>query len=326
MSDFVSGFWSTYISVLVLVSVIGCGVFLWMQDKAKHAPGETTHHVWDENLEEYSNPLPNWWRWMFYITVVFSLGYLAVYPGLGSYAGQFTWSSQGQYDKEIADAKAKYEPIFEAFKKQDVPALAADPKAKEMGKSLFLTYCAQCHGSDAKGGKGYPNLADNDWLFGGQPEQIKTSIMEGRNSVMPAYGGNPEAIGGAAGAKEVANYVRSLSGLAHDSILATKGAEKFKLVCSACHGLDGKGNHAVGAPNLTDKTWLYSSREDAIVEIITKGRTLQMQPHKDFLGEAKAHILTAYVYGLGGGTPAAAPAPAAPAVADTAAAPKTDTK
>ena len=323
MSDFVSGFWSTYISVLVLVSVIGCGVFLWMQDKAKHAPGETTQHVWDETLEEYSNPLPSWWRWMFYITVVFSLGYLAVYPGLGSYAGQFSWSSHGQYDKEITDAKAKYDPIFESFKQQDIRAVATDPKAREMGRSLFLTYCAQCHGSDAKGGKGYPNLTDNDWLFGGEPEQIKTSIMEGRTSVMPAYGGNPEAIGGAAGAKEVANYVRSLSGLSHDSIQAAKGMEKFKLVCSACHGLDGKGNQAMGAPNLTDKIWLYSSREDAIVAIITKGRTLQMQSHKDFLGEAKVHLLAAYVYGLAGGASAA---PSAPAATDTTAAARTDKK
>ena len=299
MSDFVSGFWSTYISVLVLISVIGCGVFLWTQDKAKNAPGETTHHVWDETLEEYRNPLPNWWRWMFYITVVFSLGYLAVYPGLGNYAGQFGWSSHGQYDKEVVAAKAKYDPIYEAFTKQDIRVVAADPKAREMGRSLFLTYCAQCHGSDAKGAKGYPNLTDNDWLFGGEPEQIKTSIMEGRTSVMPAYGGNPDAIGGPAGAKEVANYVRSLSGLPNDSILAARGKEKFNLVCVACHGPAGKGNSAIGAPDLTDKIWLFSSKEEAIVDIIAKGRNLQMPPHKNFLGETKAHILASYVYGLG---------------------------
>ncbi|MFA7269455.1 MAG: cytochrome-c oxidase, cbb3-type subunit III [Sterolibacterium sp.] len=310
MSDFVSGFWSTYISVLVLVSVIGCGVFLWTQGNAKFAPGEKTHHVWDETLEEYSNPLPNWWRWMFYITVVFSLGYLAVYPGLGSYVGQFSWSSHGQYDKEIADAKAKYDPIYDAFKKQDIRMVAADPKAREMGRSLFLTYCAQCHGSNAKGARGYPNLTDNDWLWGGEPVQIKTSIMEGRIGVMPPYGGNPDAVGGPTGAKEVANYVRSLSGLPNDSILAAKGMEKFKLVCSVCHGLEGKGNPALGAPNLTDKVWLFSSREDAIIDIITKGRTMQMPAHKDFLGEAKAHILAAYVYGLGGGVSAAPAAPA----------------
>ena len=146
MSDFVSGFWSIYITVMVLVSVIGCGVLLWIHDQAKTAPGVTMGHVWDETLEEYSNPMPNWWRWLFYITIVISLGYLAVYPGLGSYAGQFGWSSRGQYDKEIADANARYDPIFDSFKQQDLLAVAADPKAREMGKSLFLTYCAQCHG------------------------------------------------------------------------------------------------------------------------------------------------------------------------------------
>lgn len=316
MSDFVSGFWNIYVTVLVLISVIGCGVFLWIQDKAKNAPGETMGHVWDETLEEYSNPMPNWWRWMFYITVVFALAYLAVYPGLGSYSGQFGWSSRGQYDKEIADANAKFNPIFDAYKNLDLIKVAADPKAREMGRSLFLTYCAQCHGSDAKGAKGFPNLTDNDWLWGGEPEQIKATILGGRVGVMPPYGGNPDAVGGPAGAKELANYVRSLSGLPNDGILSAKGKERFAVVCFACHGPEGKGNAATGWPNLTDKTWLYGSKEETIIETVTKGRTNTMPAHKDFLGEAKVHILAAYVYGLGGGVkpaPAtvAAPAPAA---------------
>ncbi|MFA6443113.1 MAG: cytochrome-c oxidase, cbb3-type subunit III, partial [Sterolibacterium sp.] len=237
-------------------------------------------------------------------------------PGLGSYSGQFGWSSRGQYDKEIADAGAKFDPIFEAYKGQDLMKVAVDPKAREMGRSLFLTYCAQCHGSDAKGAKGFPNLTDNDWLWGGEPEQIKATILGGRVGVMPPYGGNPDAVGGPAGAKELANYVRSLSGLPNDSILAAKGKERFAVVCFACHGPEGKGNAATGWPNLTDKTWLYSSKEETIIETITKGRTNTMPAHKDFLGEAKVHLLAAYVYGLGGGVkpapaPAAAPIPAA---------------
>lgn len=311
MSDFVSGFWNIYITVLVLVSVVGCGVFLWIQDQAKNSPGETMGHVWDENLEEYSNPMPNWWRWMFYITVLFSLGYLAVYPGLGSYAGQFGWSSRGQYDKEIADANAKFDPIFDAYKSQDLSKVAADPKAREVGRSLFLTYCAQCHGSDAKGAKGFPNLSDNDWLWGGEPEQIKVSILGGRVGVMPPYGGNPDAVGGAAGAKELASYVRSLSGLSNDAILSAKGKERYAVVCVACHGPEGKGNAAAGWPNLADKTWLFSSKEETIVETITKGRNNVMPAHKDFLGEAKVHVLAAYVFGLGGGVKAAPAQPAA---------------
>ena len=317
MSQDFSGFWNIYITAIVLISVIACAVLLWVQDRAKTSPGQTMGHVWDETLEEYDNPLPNWWRWLFYLTVIFSLGYLVMYPGLGSYAGVFGWTSSGQYDKEMADAKAKYDPIYDAFLKQDIVSLSKDAKAREMGKTLFLTYCSQCHGSDAKGAKGFPNLTDSDWLYGGAPEQIETTILDGRQGMMPPFGGNPEAVGGAAGAKEVAHYVRSLSGLASDSILAQKGKERFEKVCIACHGADGKGNQAMGAPNLTDKVWLYGSREDTIVETITMGRTNQMPAHRERLGEAKVHLLAAYVYGLGGGVAptaqAEAAAPAAPA-------------
>ena len=171
-SDFVSGFWNMYVIVITLVSVIGCGVFLALQDKAKTNTGSTTGHVWDESLEEYNNPLPNWWRWLFYITVVFALVYLALYPGLGNMGGSFGWTMRGQYEDEMKKADEKYGPIFKKFQSQDVRAVAANSEAKEMGQRLFLTYCSQCHGSDAKGAKGFPNLADADWLFGGTPEKI----------------------------------------------------------------------------------------------------------------------------------------------------------
>ncbi len=319
MSDFVSGFWNLYVTGIVLVSVIGCGVFLWMQSSAPAAAGETTGHVWDETLAEYSNPLPNWWRWLFYITVVFALFYLAMYPGLGNFAGQYGWTSVGQYEKEKAAADQQFMQAYGPLLKQDLMTVAADPKAKEAGQRLFVTYCAQCHGSDAKGAKGFPNLTDNDWLYGGTPDKVEETILNGRNGIMPPYGGNPDAIGGPEGAKEVANYVRSLSGLPNDAVLAAKGKDKFAAVCSACHGPDAKGNQALGAPNLTDKVWLYGSKEETIVETITKGRTNRMPAHKDFLGEGKVHLLAAYVWGLGGGVkpeaPAAAPAPAADAAA-----------
>ena len=192
MSDFVSGFWSVYVTLLTLVSVVGCGVFLWVQSKAKAtaaSSGEvkTMGHVWDGDLAEYNNPLPRWWSWLFYITVVFALGYLAAYPGLGSYQGAFKWRSLGQYEGEMQQAEAQYAPIFARFQSQDIKAVAADPEAKKMGERLFLTYCAQCHGSDARGAKGFPNLTDQDWLWGGEPEQIKTSILEGRQGVMPPH-------------------------------------------------------------------------------------------------------------------------------------------
>lgn len=301
MTQDFSGFWNIYIVVIVLLSVLGCAVLLWVQDRAKFTPGKTTGHLWDESLEEYNNPMPNWWRWLYYLTVIFSLAYLAVYPGLGHFAGYFGWTSQNQYEREMAAAKAKYDPIYEAFQKQDIVTLAGNAEAREMGKTLFLTYCAQCHGSDAKGTKGFPNLTDDDWLYGGTPEAIKTSITDGRNGMMPAYGGNPDAVGGASGAKAVAHYVRSLSGLAHDSILASKGKEGFEAACTACHGADGTGNQMLGAPNLTDKVWLYGSREETLIETITQGRSNQMPEHGERLGEAKIHLLTAYVHGLGGG-------------------------
>lgn len=301
MSEDFSGFWNFYITAIVLLSILGCAMLLWTQDRAKTNPGQTMGHVWDETLEEYDNPLPNWWRWLFYLTVIFSLAYLVLYPGLGSFAGTFGWTSRGQYDKEIIEAKSKFDPIFDAFLKQDIVSLSKDAKAHEIGKTLFLTYCAQCHGSDARGAKGFPNLTDSDWLWGGTPEQIEETILDGHQGMMPPFGGNPEAVGGTSGAKEIANYVRSLSGLANDSILAAKGKDRFEKVCFACHGQDGKGNQAMGAPNLTDKVWLYGSREDTIVETITKGRSNQMPAHHDRLGEAKVHLLAAYVYGLGGG-------------------------
>jgi len=304
MSDFVNGFWSVYVTLLTLVSVVGCGVFLWVQSKAKATAlsadqVKTMGHVWDGDLEEYNNPLPRWWSWLFYITVAFALGYLAVYPGLGSYQGAFGWSSRGEYDGEMKQAEAKYAPIFARFQQQDIKAVAADPEAKKMGERLFLTYCAQCHGSDARGARGFPNLADKDWLWGGEPEQIKTSILEGRQGVMP-----PHAQLGAETVKDLAHYVRSLSPdkLAHDSARAARGKEAFATVgCAGCHGPDAKGMQAMGAPNLTDSTWLYGSSEATIIETVGKGRSNKMPAHKAFLGEAKSHLLAAYVFGLSQG-------------------------
>ena len=310
MSDFVSGFWNVFVVGLTLVSIIGCAVLLWLQSSAKHVPGSTTGHVWDEDLQEFSNPLPNWWRWLFYITIFFSLFYLAMYPGLGTFQGQFNWSSIGQYEGEMKKAEEQYGPIYKKFQSQDIRAVAGNSEAKEMGQRLFLTYCSQCHGSDAKGSRGFPNLTDSDWLFGGTPEQIKETLLQGRDAMMPAKGVKPDLNGDQI--KDLAHYVRSLSGLAADSIRVQRGKELFAPACAACHGPDGKGMIGV-APNLTDKVWLYSSSEDSIVETITKGRVNRMPAFGEFLGDAKVHLLTAYVYGLGGGVKDAPAAEAAPA-------------
>jgi len=307
-SDFVNGFWNMYVVVLVLVSVVGCAVFLWMQGAAKHNPGQTTGHVWDETLAEYSNPLPNWWRWMFYITVAFALVYLALYPGLGNMGGSFGWTARGQYEDEMKKADEQYAPIFNKFLKQDVMAVAANGEAKEMGQRLFLTYCAQCHGSDAKGAKSFPNLTDSDWLWGGTPAKIKETITAGHDAVMTPKGTKPDM--DAEQVKDVVHYVRSLSGLSSDPIRVQRGKELYPQACAACHGPDAKGNSEAGYPNLTDKVWLYSSQEADMIETVTKGRTNRMPAFGDFLGEAKVHLLTAYVWGLGGGVKADAAATA----------------
>lgn len=301
MSDFVSEFWNWYVIVIVLASIIGCAVLLLVQSKATVKAGETCGHVWDETLEEYNNPMPKWWSWMYYITVVFALVYLVLYPGLGRFPGVFGWTSAGQHKAEVERVDAAVKPLFDKYLQMDLKAVAADKDAMDMGKRLYLTYCMQCHGSDGRGSKGFPNLTDSDWLWGGEPEQLVATIAEGRTGMMPPYGGNEEAVGGEAGAKEVAHYVRSLSGLAHDSLLATKGKEKFEAACAACHGPDGTGMHALGAPNLTDKIWLYGSSEATIVETITKGRQNTMPAWKEFLGDGKVHVLSAYVLGLSAG-------------------------
>lgn len=304
MSQFTSGFWDLYIGVLTIVSIIACAVLLKMQSARKVAGGktETTGHTWDETLGEYNNPLPRWWMWLFYITIVFGLAYLYLYPGLGSYAGSLGWTQVGQLAEENAAAEKEFGPIYQKFAGQDLKALAADPAARAIGQKLFLNNCAQCHASDAGGSKGFPNLTDKDWLYGGDPETIKTSIANGRNGVMPPFG----AALGEQGAKDAAHYVMSLSGMASDSLRRARGKEIFAQTCAACHGPEGKGNPALGAPNLTDGTWLYGSGEPTIIETITLGRNNQMPAHKELLNEAKIHLLAGYVFSLS--QPASPPA------------------
>ncbi len=302
MADFINEWWGIAIAIVTAISIVACGILLWSQSKVKvklgsdgkPLPAETTGHVWDENLMEQNNPLPKWWMWLFYLTIIYSVGYLVVYPGMGTYQGTFGWSQESAYAKEMKDGEAQYGPLFNKYLNTDVSMVARDPQAQEIGQRLFLNTCAQCHGSDAQGGKGYPNLTDKDWLYGGDPEVIKTSIREGRHGQMPAMAA---AVGGEDDVRNVANYVMSLSGGAHDPVKAVLGKAKFG-ACAACHGADAKGNQALGAPNLTDKTWLYGGGVENVMETINKGRGNQMPAHQSLLNEAKIHLLTAYVWGL----------------------------
>ncbi len=302
MEKHLSDFWHWYIVIISVVSIIGCGVLLKLMTTKRLPKGEKVAlhgNVWDEDLQEYNHPLPSWWKWLFYLTLIFSIVYLAVYPGLGNFAGSFGWSSAGQYQQEMKQAEAEFGPIFAKYSAVAILDLAKDKQAVEIGQRLFLNYCAQCHGSAAVGSKSFPNLTDKDWLYGGDPATIKATLTAGRNGIMPPLGA---ALGGTDGVKAVAQYVRSLSGLQHDAGMAAKGKDKFA-VCAACHGIDGKGNRALGAPNLTDNIWLYGSSAEAIEEGINLGRNNAMPAQLERLGEAKLHVLSAYVYSLGGGEP-----------------------
>ncbi len=297
MSDFVSDFWGIWISVIVIAGIVGLTFLLTSQAKTNVKAGEkveTMGHVWDDNLEEYNNPLPRWWMWMFYLTLAFGVGYLALYPGLGKWQGLRGWTSVNEYKEERAKAEAKYQPLYDQYLKMSVEQVAGDEKAREMGKRLFQTYCIQCHGSDARGAKGFPNLTDHDWLYGGSTDKIVETIQAGRQGQMPAFG----AAFGEEKVKDVANYVLSLSNKKHEADRAARGKETFQGVCAACHGADAKGNQAMGAPNLTDNVWLYGGTEKTVIETITNGRVNQMPAWKDFLGDGKVHLLSAYVWGL----------------------------
>jgi len=312
MSDFTSAFWDYYIALITLVSVVGCGVFLWSQSKRRVKVGsgpdpDTTGHVWDGDLQEFHNPLPRWWMWLFYITVVFSIVYLILYPGLGTqFRGLLNWTSSGQHQSEVKAAETRYGPLFASFLKMDIPAVAADERGRQMGARIFNNNCAQCHGSDGRGSRGFPNLTDAEWQWGGAPEAIKTSIVEGRRAAMPPMAA---AVGGAEDVTDVAHYVLSLSGAAHDSVRATRGKDKFA-ACAACHGSEGKGNPALGAVDLTNKTWLYGGTVATITETITKGRGGVMPAWKGSLSDAEMHLVAAYVYALANPGQAAAASPA----------------
>ena len=300
MADFFNGFWHWYIAVITVLSILGCGILLWSQSTHRvklgldGTPEKTTGHVWDEDLTELNTPMPRWWIVLFYLTIVFGIGYLVLYPGLGSYGGKLGWNSAGEYTAELKQARSDYGPLFAQYAGQDLKTVARDPQAHAIGERLFLTYCAQCHGSDARGSKGFPNLADSDWLHGGEPSTIKQTIMGGRVGMMPAMGA---ALGSDKDIESVAHYVRNLSGLTADPIKVAFGKPKFAS-CAACHGAEGKGNPLLGAPNLADKIWLYGGSQETVMETIRKGRSNTMPAFGEFLGEEKVHVLAAYVWSL----------------------------
>ncbi len=296
MSDFTSNFWSGFVAIITLVSIVACLVLLWFSGKTKtmSTADNTTGHVWDGDLREMNNPLPRWWVWLFVITVLFAVFYLVMYPGLGSNPGQLGWTSTGQHTAEMDKGQKEVAPLYAKFAAMKVEDVARDPQAMGIGERLFMNNCAQCHGSDARGGKGFPNLTDSDWLHGGTPEAITETLTKGRIGNMPPMAA---AVGTADDVKNVANYVLSLSGSPNDSLRASLGKAKFG-ACAACHGLDGKGNTAIGAPNLTDNIWLHGYGEAAITAMVNGGKVNQMPAQADKLSPEQIHVLAAYVWGM----------------------------
>lgn len=297
MSDFTSSFWPIFITVISVGGVIGCALLLWLTSKIKATSpsGDNTNgHVWDETLREMNNPLPRWWVWMFIITIVFSLFYFAAYPAIGTYAGKLGWTQVKQYEQEMEVANKTIAPLYAKFAAMPIETLATNPEAKAIGERIFMNNCAQCHGSDAHGSRGFPNLTDKDWIHGGSPEKIVETITNGRVGMMPPMAA---AVGTEDDVKNVANYVLSLSNSPHDATRAAAGKEKFA-VCAACHGADGAGNQAIGALNLTDNIWLHGAGEEAIIKRINEGKVNQMPAQGAKFTQEQIHVLAAYVWGL----------------------------
>ena len=293
--------WSIFVVVLTIANILGCFWLLRWTAKPKHAGekiggGSDTGHTWDGDLREYNNPLPKWLLWLFYITIVFALIYLAVFPGLGNFAGLKGWSQASQYEQERAAVEARAAQLLAPFATMTVPELASNAQAMATANNLFQNNCAQCHGSDGGGARGFPNLTDGDWQWGGDPDTIVQTIAAGRMGVMPPWG----EVLGEEGVEQVVAYVQQLSGQQADATRAAAGETHFQTVCSACHGMDGKGNPLLGAPNLTDGTWLYGSDAASIREAVLKGRNNQRPAFEERLGEQRVRLLAAYVLRMTG--------------------------
>ena len=289
-----ASFWSYWIIILTSITLVGLTWILFANRKREAQPEDkTTGHVAD-GIEEFDNPLPAWWFYMYVITIVWGVGYLIVYPGMGNFAGVIGWTQVGQYDKEVAAADEKYRDMRDRYLALPVEEIAGDPAVRKMGMRMFANNCAQCHGADAKGRYGFPNLTDDDWIFGGDPATIKATLENGRQAVMPAWG----SIIGDKGVTDVTRYVLSLNGRDVEEAQIAAGETVYQTYCVACHGAEGLGNPALGAPNLTNGVWLYGGSEEQLAHSIRAGRNGMMPAFKDTLSEDKIHIISAYVYGL----------------------------
>lgn len=292
-------FWSWFVAIGTILFIIWCvWIVSWSakQGPAQKSDADLVGHRWDGDLEEWNNPTPRWWLYLYFLTIIFTVAYVIAFPGLGAFDGVLGWSQESQYEQEMADAAARYEPIYANFAEMEFEALAAEPDANALGASLYASYCTTCHGSDARGARGYPNLTDDDWIWGNSEQQLYTSIYAGRVAVMPPV---PAAFAsGEQELRDLTRYVRSLSGLVEADEAAEAKAPVFGTYCATCHGADGTGNPLLGGPNLTDDIWLYGGSEDDVYQSLAEGRNGIMPAHGQLLGENRTKILAAYVYSL----------------------------
>ncbi|WP_257388470.1 cytochrome-c oxidase, cbb3-type subunit III [Tahibacter caeni] len=290
-----TGGWSWYVSALVALNIVGCVWLIWWTGRRR--PGdpapEQTSHYWDGDLTEYNKPMPRWWINLFYLTIVFGLGYLLYYPGLGSWSGTGGWTSGREHDADRAENQARIDAAFAPYADKPVEELAKDPNVLRLGQAIFANNCAACHGADARGARGFPNLTDTVWHWGGLPQDVLDSVTNGRQAMMPPL---RAAFANDAEIDETVAYVRSLSGQAVDKELAARGEPRFAATCAACHGPDAKGNTLMGAPDLTDSYWLYGGDAASVKQTISEGRNGQMPAHGPLLGAARARVVAAWVY------------------------------
>lgn len=290
--------WSSFIIVFVVFNIIACLWLLWWTAQRKKGDSiskQTTGHIWDGDLTEYNNPLPRWWINLFYLTIIFAIAYLIWFPGLGSFQGKAEWSSQKQHDLDKKAGDLKLAKSFAKFQNQPINVIAQDANALTTGRRIFINNCAMCHGSDARGARGFPNLSNSDWQWPDSTNDILTTIRDGRQAAMPALAGAMES---EAGISQVVVYVQSLSGMQVDPSLAASGKKRFEGICAACHGADGKGNAMIGAPNLTDDVWLYGNEFETLKQTVREGRNGHMPAHKGILSDTQIRLVGAYVWSV----------------------------
>lgn len=283
-------------SLLVLIGTIATmagSAWLLISNRDKKATGERMDHEFD-GIEEFDNPLPAWWVTLFFVTIIFGAGYVAYYPALGNLPGAGEWSSAKEWQYRVDQHELRYAPLYEELAAQSPDELIKQPRAMQIGRRLYLNNCSTCHGVTAQGSVGFPNLTDEEWIWGAEFDNIKSGIINGRAANMPAWGEvlSEQQI------REVVDFVKFLSRGDTQAAASQPGQTHYVTYCVACHGAQGQGNTLVGGTPLNNDIWLYGGDDAAITASIVNGRMGNMPAQGPIVGEEKAHVLAAYIYSL----------------------------